>query len=90
MTPKTPTHNHPRPLLNAPRFESHGIEKLLLNRNHLGEVFVRVQVESRLNPRMPQDSRQFRVILSAFMPLPQGAQLGPYTIVVLLGQGGWV
>jgi serine/threonine protein kinase len=88
VTPKTPTHNHPRPLLNAPRFESHGIEKLLLNRNHLGEVFVRVQVESRLNPRMPQDSRQFRVILSAFMPLPQGAQLGPYTIVALLGQGG--
>jgi eukaryotic-like serine/threonine-protein kinase len=31
---------------------------------------------------------QFRVILSAFMPLPQGTQLGPYTIVALLGQGG--
>src|ERR1700739_2326894 len=38
--------------------------------------------------RRPLTPKQFRVILSAFMPLPQGTQLGPYTIVALLGQGG--
>src|ERR1700678_76372 len=37
---------------------------------------------------MPPGSRRFRVILSWFMPLPQGTHLGPYTILALLGQGG--
>ncbi|MGB2641780.1 MAG: serine/threonine-protein kinase, partial [Candidatus Acidiferrum sp.] len=37
---------------------------------------------------MRQGSRQFRVILPPLMPLPQGTQIGPYTIVALLGQGG--
>jgi hypothetical protein len=49
--------SHPQPLLYTPGFESHGLEKLLPSRNHLVEVFVRVQIESRLNPRMSQDSR---------------------------------
>ena len=32
--------SHPQLLLNVPRFESHGIEKLFLRRNHLVKVFV--------------------------------------------------
>jgi hypothetical protein len=42
--------SHPQLLLNFPRFESHGIKKLFLSRDHLVEVFVHVQVERRLNP----------------------------------------
>jgi hypothetical protein len=49
--------SNPQSLLYTPGFESHGFEKLLLSRNHLVEVFVRVQIESRLAPRMSQDSR---------------------------------
>jgi hypothetical protein len=42
--------SHPQLLLNAPRFESHGIKKLFPCRDHFVEVFVHVQVERRLNP----------------------------------------
>ena len=48
--------SYPQNLLNAPRFESHGIEKLFLSRNHLVEVFVCVEVERALNPRMTHDA----------------------------------
>ena len=56
MAPKTPTHNptHSPPSLDAPRFESHGVNEFFLSRDHLVEVFVRVQVERGLNPRMPK------------------------------------
>jgi hypothetical protein len=43
---------HPHDLLDASRFESHSIKIFLLSRDHLIEVFVRVQVERGLNTRM--------------------------------------
>jgi len=65
MTPKTPTHNPTHiPSLDAPGFESNGVKELFLSRSHLIEAFVRVQVECRLNPGMPQDSlNRLRVFL---------------------------
>jgi len=48
---------HPQASLDAPSFESHSVKELLLSRDHLVEVLVRIQVERGLNPRMPQDPK---------------------------------
>ena len=47
---------HPHPSLDTPVFESHGVKEFFLSRDHLGEVFVRVQIKRGLNPRMTQDA----------------------------------
>src|SRR5262252_8886128 len=48
--------SHPQLLLNASRFESHGVEEFFLSSDHLVEVFVRVKVERGLDTRMIQDT----------------------------------
>lgn len=63
-SPSTSPHPqfHPHVLLEASRFESHNIKIFLLSRDHLIEVFVRVQVERGLNandPRCPAPSWGF-------------------------------
>ena len=64
--------SHPQLLLNAPRFESHGIEKLFLSRNHLVEVFICIQIECRLNPQMPQNSLHRLWVLLRLVHKPAG------------------
>ena len=51
MTENSYPQSQPHLLLNAPRLESHGIEKLFLRGDRLVEVFLRVQVESGLKAR---------------------------------------
>ena len=56
--------SHPQLLLNAPRFESHGVKKLFLCCDHLVEVFVCVEVERGLDARVTQDAlHRLRVLL---------------------------
>jgi hypothetical protein len=56
--------SHPQSVLDAPRF---GVEKLLLSRNRLVEVFARVQVSRPLHSRTPGDSRRrLWVLLNRF------------------------
>jgi hypothetical protein len=45
---------HPQLLLHAPQFESYGVQKCFLSRDHLVGVFVCIEVERGLNPRVTQ------------------------------------
>jgi len=54
----------PRPSLDCLPVESHRVKELVLSRDHLVEVFVRIEIERGLNARMTQDAlHSFRVLL---------------------------
>ncbi len=61
---------HPRPLAHGLRFDGHGVKKCLLSRDHLVKALVRIQIERRLNPCVPQDSLDsFRVLRLVDQPI---------------------
>jgi len=56
MSPKTPTHNPAHILLHQFRSHPERLQELSLRAPCFIAVFLRVQIEGRLNLRVPQDS----------------------------------
>src|SRR5260370_41552229 len=55
----------PTPSLDGLPVESDRVYELFLSRDHFVEVFIRIQIERGLNPRVPQDSlHRLRVLFS--------------------------
>jgi hypothetical protein len=67
MAPKSPTHNFTHTLIGRFRFESHRVNEFVLSRDHFVEVFVRVQIERGLNPRVTRDSLHGLCVLLYFI-----------------------
>jgi len=64
MAPEVQPTIPPTPSRDGLLFESDRVKEFFLSRDHLVEVFVRIQIERGLNPRITQDAlRSLRVLL---------------------------